>query len=289
MYGPSFMQRFIAGLRYVLAVDNDHDSTDLRLLENRLAFITSMRTEYGLDETCWSPVHCVRDADPLIYTSPLCESGGTATIADLATLWREHLHQGLYVRTTGTGGRPHSRRALHAFAAAPRLVSQIRLVITPADKAWGTSTYIDDLAADLRILHPLWEIPADLLDAETTRLHVVLAANDQDMPATRTAAIDIMQAAGMDYTHALSTMDNPRLVTSEPITQSNASHARTNKDLHHASADPLQTYFGIHTTGALFSVTRATHIDTAPHTEATPMPYSWDKLHRAAIHAGWAA
>jgi hypothetical protein len=294
MHAPSFMQQFITGLAYVLAVDDASGSADLEILEGRLAFITSMRRVYGLDETCWSTMHCVRDANPLTYSSPLHEGAGTATAADLATLWREHLHQGLCVPTTGTNGQPASRRALHAFASAPRLVAQVRLVITPTDPAWDSTTYVDELATDLRILQPLWDIPADLPDPDVARLHLVVKATENDMSDTVAAAFDIVRATGLSRTRSYATLADPRLTTFEPIKYARE-HAtalpdtRANKDLHAVPEDPLRTRFGIHTSGALFSITTRTDTDAAPADATTLLPYSWDRLHSAATRAGWAA
>lgn len=286
MYGPSFLQQFITGLQYVLAVDGD-DSADVRVLENRLAFVTSMRREYSLDETCWHTVHCVRDADPLTYTSPLHDSRGTATAADLATLWREHLHQGLYVSTTGTRGDPISKRALLAFASAPRLVAQVRLVITPDDPGWETTMYVDNLADDLRILQPLWDIPADLPDTDAARLHVVVQATNDDMPDAHVTVFDVLRATGLSRTGAYNSLADPRLTTFQPITRPDERDAgspasRADEGPNNLVEDPLRTRFGIHTSGALFSV-------TIPTDAAVLLPYDWDKLRRAATRAGWAA
>lgn len=293
MYGPSFLQRFITGLEYVLAVDGD-DSADLRVLESRLAFVTSLRREYGLDETCWSTVHCVRDADPLAYTSPLHGSGGTATAADLATLWREHLHQGLYVPTTGTRGNPAGQRALHAFASAPRLVTQVQLIISPDDPAWDTTTYVNDLAADLQILQPLWDIPADLPDTDAARLHLVAKATAEDMPDAHATVFDVVRAAGLSRTRSYSTLADPRLTTFETIAPHDEGGVRSpderaGGDLHDLPEDPLRTRFGIHASGALFSITTHTGTDASPVDATTFLDYDWDKLHRAATRAGWAA
>jgi hypothetical protein len=274
MHAPSFMQRFVAGLRYVLAVSDDgHDHLGLSLLAHRLTYLSSMRREYGLDEICWSTVHCGLHANPLTYTSPLHDSGGTATAADLAVLWREYLHQGLYVPTTGSHGDPHGRRALHAFASAPQLVSQVQLTITPTDPTWDDSISIDNLAEDLRILNPLWDLPADLLDTDTTRFHLVVQATDEDMPGAREAVIGLLQEVGMSRVRLYTAFNDPRRISFQPV----GNHEPAATD----SNDPLRTFFGIHTTGTLFSGTSLAAITT--------LPYSWDTLHRGATRAGWVA
>lgn len=104
-------------------------------------------------------VHCWRISDPLDYTVRLL-SGTVATCADVARLWCDHLGQGLYVVTNGAEGRPLARRALAEIAEQPELVSQVKLTLTPADRAWGTSRYESDLAADIAALAPLWHLPS---------------------------------------------------------------------------------------------------------------------------------
>lgn len=249
---PSFTQRFIAGLTHVLAVDHD-GCADFHVLENRLRFVTSMRTEYGLDATCWQTIHCTHDTNPLTYTSPLHDNGNVATAADLAVLWREHLHQGLYVVTTGTHGHPGGRQALHAFTNAPRLITQVRLTITSTEPT-------DDLVEDLRILHPLWDLPE--------RFHLAVQATENDLPDARAAVVDLLKATGMGRVRLYTAFNDPHLISFHPTG-------------HH---DPeRRSCYGIHTTGNLFSA------DDTSLTTLTPLPYSWDTLHRAFAGAGWTA
>jgi hypothetical protein len=203
------LNHFITNLTHVLAVDGD-SRAGLRKLERRLAFVASMRKEYGLDETCWTTVHCVRGANPLAYD----------TAADLAMLWREYLHQGLYVPTTGSRGRPAGRRALKAFAVAPRLVSQVHVLITRHSPI--------GLAEDLRVLRPLLDLPADRLDSNAARLQLVV----QDP----TAAAKVVRAAGLP----------PTLLTDERF---------TTPSVHR---DEPRTAYGIRTTGELFSINPTT-------------------------------
>lgn len=289
---PSFLQQFITGLQYVLAVE-DGNSADLQVLVNRLASISSMRREYGLDETCWHTVHCVRDTNPLTYTSPLHGGRGIATAADLATLWREHLHQGLDVPTTGTRGHPIGQRALYAFASVPRLAAQVRLIITPGDPGWESTAYVDNLAADLRILQPLWDIPADLLDTDAARLQLVVKASDDDMPDARMTAFDIARAAGLSRTRSYQVLEDPRLTTIEPLNHpdkpgTGLPAAQTDHDPQFLREAPPRQ-FGIHTSGALFSITTRTDPGHTIADTTTDLPYNWDQLHRAAIRAGFAA
>jgi hypothetical protein len=203
------LHHFITNLTHVLTVDGDSQAT-VEQLARRLTFVANMRREYGLDETCWTTVHCVRGSDPLAHDTP----------ADLAMLWREYLHQGLYVPTAGSRGRRSGRRALKAFANAPRLVSQVHLMITPHN-AHG-------LAEDLRILHPLLDLPADRLDTTAARLQLVVKH--------QATAAKVLRAAGMSP----SLLDDPRVAT--PTLP---------------RAEP-RTAYGIRTTGELFSINPTT-------------------------------
>lgn len=286
MHAPSFIQRFITGLTHVLAV-GPKGCADFRVLERRLMFIASLRTEYGLDPTCWHTIHCVHEANPLTYTSPLHDDGGTAIIADVAVLWREHLHQGLYVPTVGSHGGSDARRALHAFASAPRLVSQVRLTINPTDPAW-TETVDTDLVEDLRILYPLWDLPSNLPGTDTTRFHLAVQAEDEDMPDARATVVDLLRATGMGRVRLYSAFNDARCISFQGITPSTpvdaSSPAQPDNDVHD-SDDPLQTCFGIDTDGTLFSaIPRTETLDAI-----TPLAVSWDSLHSSAIRAGWTA
>lgn len=207
----SLLHRFITCLTHVLAVDGD-SHTDVRVLERRLAFVASMRKEYGLDETCWTTVHCVRGADPLSHPDA----------ADLAMLWREYLHQGLYVPTTGSHG---NRRTLRAFAAAPRLVSQVQVIVHPHVDMAG-------LAEDLRVLRPLLDLPSDRLDTDAARLQLVVP----DAPNVRATATKVIRAAGLSP----SLLRDPRFTTAK------------------LPGDGDSTSYGIRTTGELFTINPTT-------------------------------
>jgi hypothetical protein len=290
-YQPSFLANFIAGLTYVLAVDNNDcdDSVDLYVLERRLSFLASMRAQFGLDETCWCTVHCVHYANPLTYSSGLNDPGAAATLADLATVWREYLHQGLFVQTTGSGGRDAARCALRAFACTPRLTSQVRLVITSEDPQWRSKSYIDNLAADLRILQPLWQQPADPLVAipDARHLQLVLRAPESDKSEVRTAAEQIMLRAGMASTLVATTLENPQMVMFElpevpPID-------RAGEGVSLGIVGQPQSWFGIRTNGALFIVDPVMDIEMGPDYPAMAKAGYIDQIHLAARRSGWAA
>ena len=124
---PSTAQ-FLDRLGFVLAIDNcprgcahcpafgsttPVSRAPLATLEHRLASIAAERACHGWPARVEHTVHCWRLSDPLDYTART-ERHGIATAADLAVLWREHLHQGLYVRAPagtvpwwGWRGRAH--------------------------------------------------------------------------------------------------------------------------------------------------------------------------------------
>ncbi len=266
---PPFLLAFVTALRYVLALDEE--CADLRLVERRLAFVTSLRTEFGLDSSCWDTVHCVHDANPLDYTSRLHGQGGVATIADLATIWREHLHQGLTLPTIGTQARPEGRRALRAFAAAPRLVAQIRLYIRPADL---DASAVEELGADLHILQHLWELPADSPSTTSGARRLQLVVHATDLHAARHTAERVMLAAGMTPSRAATTMDDPHAVSFASPEQ---------------PAEQHPAWYGIRTNGALFEVHAAANSADRPIGAWTNRPGTIDQIHLAAIRAGWAA
>lgn len=222
-----------AGLGFVLAIDGcargcahcpAFGSTDpvrraaLDTLAGRLASVAGARARCGLPDTPAHTVHCWRISDPLDYTSRTKQSG-VATIADVAVLWREHLHQGLYVVTNGSEGRRRARQALTAFAATPTLVSQVKITITPADQAWGTARYTAELAADLRIVLPLWEMRADRaeVEPEVARLRLNVKTTAQDHPQARAATAAILRAAGLGPRATKDTLDDPQRVAFKRI------------------------------------------------------------------------
>lgn len=242
----SFIEHFVTRLGYVLAIDHA-GATAPFVLENRLRFVAGMRAAYGMSEICWDTVQCARGADPLDYAEPLPYSGGVATAADVATLWRENLRQGLHVVTRGSAGSPHGRQALRAFAAVPRLVSQVELRMTGRDGIVG----------DLRILLPLWEMPADRVDADLDATRLLLRVSDRDAAAT------LLRSAGLSPALIDTTLDDPRRVRWTPASPQSGA------------------WYGIRTNGALFS--SAAEV-TDPK---TGRPYRWEQLRSAATRAGW--
>jgi hypothetical protein len=190
----------------------------LDTLTRRLESIARARRALGLPATPTRTVHCWRISDPLDYWSRT-RRDGVATAADVALLWRDHLHQALYVVTNGSEGHPAGRRALATFAATPVLVSQLKITITPADLDWGTSRYVAELAEDVRLLLPLWELPADRPEAGDNaarlRLNVKTTADKLDEAHEITSAI--LRAAGLTPHAVDAAIADPRRVAFKPI------------------------------------------------------------------------
>lgn len=311
----SFVERFVTGLGFVLAIDNcargcTHcpafgskapvERADLHRLEDWLRFLTDLRRSYGLSETWWDTVHCWRISDPLDYTARLPASNGIATVADVASLWREHLHQGLYVVTNGSEGRPHARRALQAFAALPRLVSQIKLTITPADRAWGTDRYIEHMAADLRILQPLWELPANRFDTdlEEYQLRLNVKSTAADQPAARAVTAMIMRRAGVSPALIDANLDDLRRVkfkpiydlgtaTGEPTAVDGAIDITAEDGTRHKPTPRSRVQYGIRPNGVLFEVDMHAFTETDLRHETTGEPHRLNHILTAVDRAGW--
>ncbi|GAA2531869.1 hypothetical protein [Pilimelia columellifera] len=97
-----------------------------------------------------------RISDPLDY---LVRSGsGIRDTYDVGVLWRRYLDQGIYLVTNGSEGKRQAREALRRLAGDPEVASQIKLTITPCDQGWGTDRYLDNIAQDIAILAPLWDL-----------------------------------------------------------------------------------------------------------------------------------
>lgn len=192
--------------------------TPLGVLSRRLESVAKARGRLGLPATPERTVHCWRISDPADYWSRTA-ADGIATAADLALLWREHLHQGLYVVTNGSEGRRSGRRALTAFGATPALVSQLKITITPADQDWGTARYVDHLAADLRLLMDLWKLPSERPEAgaEAARLRLNVKTTDRDYNEAYAVTAAILRAAGLAPAAVDTTLADERLVAFKPI------------------------------------------------------------------------
>lgn len=162
-------------------------------------------------------VHCWRISDPLDYTVRLL-SGTVATCADVARLWCDHLGQGLYVVTNGAEGRPLARRALAEIAEQPELVSQVKLTLTPADRAWGTSRYESDLAADIAALAPLWHLPSTRAeDPRGRRLRLNVKTGPARQAETLAAVRRVLRMAGLTGGEVEAACADPSMVAVKPI------------------------------------------------------------------------
>ncbi len=217
----------ITNLGFVLAVDNcargclhcpafgaiaPVQRAPLGQLADRLAQVANARARLGLGRP-QRVIHSWRISDPLDYTVRT-PAGTIASVADLGALWREHLGQGLYVVTNGSEGRPQAVEALRRIASEPQLVSQVKLTITPADTAWGTTRYETDLAADLSILAPLWNLPAQRAeDPHGLRLRVNVKTAPSHENQAREVVARILAAAGVNPAVA----GDPRRVAFKPV------------------------------------------------------------------------
>lgn len=262
----------------------------LDTLAQRLASVAAARARCGLPAAPDRTVHCWRISDPLDYTSRTARSG-MATIADVAMLWREHLRQGLYVVTNGSEGHRRARRALTALAAIPALVSQMKITITPADRAWGTSRYIDDLAADVRTVAPLWELRANRpeVDPEVPRLRLNVKTTRDDRAQAHTVTVAILQAAGLGRKATRELLDDPQRVAFKPIYDLGTA---TGTPTPVAGALPLtdrsgtrnkptpetrpRIQYGIRPDGRLFEVDLYAFTETDLSDPATGQPRYWD-------------
>ena len=311
---PSTAQ-FLDGLGFVLAIDNcargcAHCPTfgstaparraPLAILERRLASIAAERARHGLPARVEHTVHCWRLSDPLDYTART-ERHGTATAADLAVLWREHLHQGLYVVTNGSEGGRHARRALRAFAATPGLVSQVKLTVTPSDRAWGTFGYVEELGLDLRAVLPLWELPADRreADAGARRLRLNVKHTDRDYQEARAVATEILQAAGLGATSVRAALEDPSKVAFKQIYDlgtatgapspvegaANVTAASTGRRFKPTSVVRRRVQYGIRPAGRRFVVDMYAFTETELTDPDSGDPSYWQADALAAAHA----
>lgn len=228
----------VTQLGWVLAVDNCSrgcrycPASAMRALAQRTPLyqlartLSDLATYYARLETPpprWA-VPCWRLGDPLDYLVRT-RSGRVATCTEVAQLWRYHLHQGLYLMTNGSEGRPRARHALHQLATCPELVSQVKLTIGPADRAWDTSRYEQNLAADIAILAPLWQQPSTRTeDPDGRRLRLNLRTTPTRRPATLEAVARILTLAGLPAATISRAFDDTTMLTIKPLDTTGASN-----------------------------------------------------------------
>lgn len=223
--------QFLADLGFVLAVDNcarnclhcpAYGSREpvrrmpLDQLETTLGELAVAYARHGVplpDRV----VHCWRISDPLDYWSRL-PSGGIATCADVAELWRTHLGQGLYVVTNGAEGRMLAQQALMEFAVNPDLVSQIKITVTPFDRAWGSQEYLEELAADVRELLPLWDLPSTRAeDKDGRRFRINAKATVDRDEELRAFLVEVLLRSGLSRAQADHACQDPTRVAVKPV------------------------------------------------------------------------
>ncbi|WP_204009148.1 hypothetical protein [Virgisporangium aurantiacum] len=162
-------------------------------------------------------VHCWRISDPLDYATRL-PSGGVATCVDVARLWREHLGQGLYVVTNGSEGAPAAGRALADLVAAPDLVSQMKLTVTHADRSWDSPRYVADMARDVAVLAPLWDLRATRAEDENgRRFRINVKTTAARRAEVRTLVVAVLVRAGLSRSAAQAACDDGSMVRFKPI------------------------------------------------------------------------
>lgn len=220
----------VADLGFVLAIDHcargcahcpafgdrtPVQRASLAELTRTVETVAAARRHLGLG-TPDRVVHCWRISDPLDYLSRQ-RNGTVATCADVAALWRAHLGQGLYVVTNGSEG-PATRRALTQLAAAPDLVSQVKLTITHADRSFGASRYVTALAHDVAALAPLWQLSSTRAeDPSGLRFRINAKATQARMGEVRAAVLDVLVRAGLTPGEARDCCDDPQRVQFKPI------------------------------------------------------------------------
>jgi hypothetical protein len=197
---------FLADLGFVLAIDNcrrgcmhcpafGSRAPVQRTPFDRLAQLAGeLASAY---QQCHMPVpkrtiHCWRISDPLDYWSSDTAGKSTRTLVDVASLWSDQFGQGLYVVTNGSEGRRRPRASLEGIAARPELVSQVKLTVTPFDKAWGSQRYLADIANDLSVLKNLWDLPSTRAEDRSGRRFRV---NAKVTPATRDETMEFLRLA----------------------------------------------------------------------------------------------
>jgi hypothetical protein len=116
----------------------------------------------------------------------------TRTLVDVASLWSDQFGQGLYVVTNGSEGRRRPTASLEGIAARPELVSQVKLTVTPFDKAWGSQRYLADIGHDLSVLKNLWDLPSTRAEDRSGRRFRV---NAKVTPATRDETMEFVRLA----------------------------------------------------------------------------------------------
>ncbi|EWM19815.1 hypothetical protein [Kutzneria sp. 744] len=155
--------QLVRDFNYILAVASPPHTNarravcSLPALEERLATYAAVRRRMDLAPD--RVIHCALPGqDPLPYGWSKPRTERPATCADLGWLWRAYLGQGLTVTTAGSHGLAPERGALASFAAMSRLVSSLTLRVEITGVL--PQEELDSLAEDVRILRPLWTIPA---------------------------------------------------------------------------------------------------------------------------------
>lgn len=273
----------VTNLGWVLAVDNCSrgcrhcpasarralpQRAPLYQLARTLSDLATYYTRLATPPPQWA-VPCWRLSEPLDYLVR-SRGGRIGTCAEVARLWRDHLHQGLYLETNGSEGRPLARRALHQIVADPGLVSQVKLTIGPADRDWDTIRYERDLATDIAILAPLWQLPSTRTeDPGGRRLRLTIRCTPNHQPMALEAVARILAIADLPAATIQQALDDGTLLAVKPLDTGACDPLRLSS--HHPGP---RIRYGVRPDRSLFTVdtqTRAEH-DLTVH---TGVPVRW--------------
>ncbi|MFD9859834.1 hypothetical protein [Streptomyces alboflavus] len=157
-----------------------------------------------------------RISDPLDYH--VRDGRTTRTTFDVARIWREHLGQGLYLVTNGSEGKRFARTALRDVAAAPEVVSQVKLTVTPCDQGWGSERYLHSIAEDIATLAPLWDLGSTRMeDPSGLRFRINLKSTRDRREEALEFMAQALELAGLRPGAAEKAMADPRRISAKDI------------------------------------------------------------------------
>ncbi|ATZ23679.1 hypothetical protein ACFZBM_27160 [Streptomyces lavendulae] len=157
-----------------------------------------------------------RISDPLDYH--VRDGETTRNTFDVARIWREHLGQGLYLVTNGSEGKRFARTALRQIAARPDVLSQAKLTITPCDQGWGSERYLQNIADDISVLAPLWDLGSTRMeDPDGLRFRINLKSTADRREEALEFMARAMDLAGLDAGAAQKALADPRRISAKDI------------------------------------------------------------------------
>ncbi|RYJ31815.1 hypothetical protein CU044_0182 [Streptomyces sp. L-9-10] len=157
-----------------------------------------------------------RISDPLDYH--VRDGKTTRTTFDVARLWREHLGQGLYLVTNGSEGKRFAQTALRQVAAAPEVVSQVKLTVTPCDAGWGSERYLHSIAEDVATLATLWDLGSTRMEDPTgLRFRINLKSTADRREEALQFMARALELAGLRPDESEKALADPRRVSAKDI------------------------------------------------------------------------